>query len=223
MNTANLVEIFCLLDDFCKKFNPELEKHLVDIPGKRRRKRKSRMSDAEVMTILILFHTSRFRELKSFYLGYICQHMRRDFPDVISHNRFVERQAKFGLHLMLFLKLCSLGKCSAISIIDSTPLVCCHIKRAHMHRTMKGWAARGKYTMGWFYGFKLHLVINDRGEIIQWVLTLGNTDDREPLKHKKFTKDLSGKLFADRGTSARASLSSSSWMTYTLSQKSRKT
>lgn len=68
-----------------------------------------------------------------------------------------------------------------------------------MHKTMRGLAAMGKCTMGWFYGFKLHLVINDKGEIIQWMLTPGNTDDRDPLKNEKFTEKLFGKLFADRG------------------------
>ena len=199
MDTANLVEIFCLFDEFCKIFEPELKKHLVEVPGKKQRNRKKRMSDAEIMTILVLFHTSRHRDLKAFYLGYICQHMRQEFPIRLSYNRFVERQAKVALHLLLFLNTCALGKCTGISIIDSTPLVSCHIKRMHMHKTMRGLAAKGKCTMGWFYGFKLHLVINDKAEIIQWMLTPGNVDDREPLKNKEFTDKLFGKLFADRG------------------------
>ena len=199
MDTANLVEIFCLFDEFCKIFEPELKKHLLDVPGKRRRNRKCRVSDAEIMTMLVLFHTSRHRDLKAFYLGYICQHMRGEFPNHLSYNRFVERQTKVALHLLLFLQTCALGKCTGISIIDSTPLASCHIKRAHQHKTMKGWAQKGKCTMGWFYGFKLHLVINDRGEIIQWMLTPGNVDDREPLKDRAFTDRLFGKLFADRG------------------------
>ena len=191
--------LFCLFDEFCKIFEPELKKHLVDVPGKKRRNRKNRMSDAEIMTILVLFHTSRHRDLKAFYLGYICLHMRQDFPVRLSYNRFVERQAKVALHLLLFLQTCALGKCTGISIIDSTPLVSCHIKRMHSHKTMKGWAEKGKCTMGWFYGFKLHLVINEKGEIIQWMLTPGNTDDREPLKNGDFTRKLFGKIFADRG------------------------
>ena len=199
MTTANIIEIFCFLDEFCKYFEPELRKRAISNSGKLHRNRPGRMSDSEIMTILVLFHTSRFRDLKSFYLGYICQHMRKEFPHVISYNRFVERQAKVGLHLLLFFQTCALGKCTGISIIDSTPLVSCHIKRMHMHKTMRGWAQKGKCTMGWFYGFKLHLVINDKGEIIQWQLTPGNCDDREPLKNKKFTERLFGKLFADRG------------------------
>ena len=199
MNAANLVEIFCIFDEFCKIFDPELKKYLVDTPGKKRRKRKNRMSDAEIMTILVLFHTSHHRDLKAFYLGYVCLHMRQEFPVRLSYNRFVERQAKVALHLLLFLQTCALGKCTGISIIDSTPLVSCHIKRMHSHKTMKGLAAKGKCTMGWFYGCKLHLVINERGEIIQWTLTPGNTDDREPLKDRDFTQKLFGKIFADRG------------------------
>ena len=199
MTDANLIEIFCILDEFCKYFAPELKKRTLDTSGKRRRNRPCRMSDSEVMTILVLFHTMRYRDLKSFYLGYVCNHMRKEFPNRLSYNLFVERQAKVGLHLLLFLQTCALGKCTGISIIDSTPIVSCHIKRAYSHKTMKGWAAKGKSTMGWFYGFKLHIVINDRGEIIQWTLTPGNTDDREPLKDRKFAGKLFGKLFADRG------------------------
>ena len=199
MTDANLIEIFCILDEFCKYFTPELRKHTLDTSDKRRRNRPCRMSDSEVMTILVLFHTMRHRDLKSFYLGYVCNHMRREFPNRLSYNRFVERQAKVGLHLLLFLQTCALGKCTGISIIDSTPLASCHIKRAHSHKTMRGWAARGKCTMGWFYGFKAAHCHKRPREIIQWTLTPGNVDDREPLKDKDFTHRLFGKLFADRG------------------------
>ena len=103
MTDANLIEIFCILDEFCKYFTPELKKHTLDTGNKRRRNRPCRMSDSEVMTILVLFHTMRHRDLKSFYLGYVCNHMRKEFPNRLSYNRFVERQAKVGLHLLLFL------------------------------------------------------------------------------------------------------------------------
>ena len=200
MNNANLVEIFCILDEFCKYLEPELKKRAIESnPEKVRRNRKPIMSDSEIMLIMILFHTYRFRDLKSFYTMFVCKHMKSEFPKTLSYNRFVERQTKVGVHLLLFLQTCALGQCTGISIIDSTPLVACHIKREHNNKTMKGFAAKGKCTMGWFYGFKLHLVINDKGEIIQWLLTSGNVDDREPLKSKKFTERLFGKLFADRG------------------------
>ena len=109
MSDANLIEIFCILDEFCKYFTPELKKHTLDTCGNRRRNRQCLMSDSEVMTILVLFHILRHRDLKSFYLGYVCNHMRKEFPHRLSYNRFVERQAKVGLRLLLFLQTCALG------------------------------------------------------------------------------------------------------------------
>ena len=100
------------------------------------------------MTILVLFHLMRHRDLKTFYLSYVCYHMREDFPNRLSYNRFDERQASVAVHLLLFLQTCALGKCTGISIIDSTPLAVCHIKRERAYKTMKGWAAKGKCTMG---------------------------------------------------------------------------
>ena len=116
MTAANLIEIFCILDEFCKYFTPELKKHLVDTSGKRRRNRPCRLSDSEVMTILVLFHAMHFRDLKSFYLGYVCQHMRKDFPHTVSYNRFVERQSQVALHLLLFLQTCALGNAQLLRL-----------------------------------------------------------------------------------------------------------
>lgn len=94
LRNLGLIEIFCVLDEFCKYFVPELKKHTLDTSGKRRRNRPCLMSDSEVMTILVLFHTMRHRDLKSFYLGYICNHMRREFPNRLFYNRFVEQAGK---------------------------------------------------------------------------------------------------------------------------------
>ena len=112
MTTANIIEIFCIHDEFCKYLTPELKKQLVGTSGKRRRNRTCRFFDSEVMTILLLFHTMHFRDLKSFYLGYVCQHMRKEIPHTVSYNCFVERQAQVSLHLLLFLQTCAQGKCT---------------------------------------------------------------------------------------------------------------
>jgi hypothetical protein len=126
-------------------------------------------------------------------------HYREDFPQTVSYNRFVELEQKIVVKMTLFLQLCCLGKSTGISYIDSTPLRVCHIKREHSHSTFKGIATKGKSSMGWFFGFKLHIVINDRGEIFDFVITQANVDDREPLKNKRFHDKLFGKIFADRG------------------------
>ncbi|MDN4753045.1 IS982 family transposase [Porphyromonadaceae bacterium W3.11] len=197
--TTNILESFCIIDDFSIQFDRVVAENAIEQGGKKRRNRKSRLSDSEVMTILILFHMSRYRDLKSFYLKYVQVHLKSEFPQTVSYNRFVELQTKVGLKLVMFLNMCCLGKCTGVSFIDSTPLRSCHIKRERTHKTMKGWAQKGRSTMGWFYGFKLHLVINDKGEIITYQITPGNTDDRAPLKDDSFSKKLFGKLIADRG------------------------
>jgi hypothetical protein len=111
----------------------------MEISGKRRRNRSCRLSDSKVMTILVLFQTKHFRDLKSFYFGYVCLHMRKEFPHTVSYNRLVKRQDQVGPHFLLFLQNCALSKFTGISVIDSTPIVSCHIKRMHIHRTMKEW------------------------------------------------------------------------------------
>jgi hypothetical protein len=90
-----------------------------------------------------------------------------------------------------------LGQCSGISFIDSTSLKVCHNRRIHSHKVFEGCARRGKTSVDWFFGFKLHLVINDCGELLSLRLTPGNTDDRRPVP--ELVKELFGKLFGDKG------------------------
>lgn len=195
-----VTEIFCLVDDFCKEFYGAKQGHvLTDDASKKRRNRRSTLSDSEVITIMILFHLKGFRTLKTFYTQYVQVHMRKEFPQTVSYNRFVELQRKALMPMALFLKMCCLGRCTGISYIDSTPIRVCHIRRERIHRGFKGIATKGHCSVGWFYGFKLHLVINDRGEILEFMLTQGNVDDRVPLKQKSFHDKIFGKLFGDKG------------------------
>jgi hypothetical protein len=73
----------------------------------------------------------------------------------------------------------------------------CHNRRIAAHKVFAGWARRGKTSMGWFYGFKLHLIVNDVGELLAFCLTPGHVDDRQPVP--ALTKSLVGQLFGDRG------------------------
>ncbi|GHV52621.1 hypothetical protein FACS1894181_15860 [Bacteroidia bacterium] len=101
--------------------------------------------------------------------------------------------------MVVFLQMCCLGKCTGIPFIDSTPIRVCRIKREHSHKVFKGMVAKGKSTAGWFFGFKLHLAVNGKGEIIRFQLSQANVDDREPLKNKRFYEKIFGKLFVGRG------------------------
>jgi len=154
-----VTEIFVLVDDFCIDFEIEIKKHLIENPSNRMRDRKSNLSDSEIMSILILFHYGQFSNFKSFYTHYVCDHMKDLFPGLVSYNRFVELQKKVAVPLMLFLKHKGLGNSTGISFVDSTPLRVCHNRRIHQHKTFKGVAQRGQCSIGWFFGFKLHLII----------------------------------------------------------------
>ena len=200
ISTDKITEIFYLLDEFCIEFEKATQKSALTTDTTiKRRNRKSKLSDSEVMTIMVLFHYKQFRNLKHFYLHYIRVHMKDEFPQTVSYNRFVELQQKVVLPMAIFLKTCCLGRCTGISFIDSTPLRACHIKREKQHKTFKGMATKGQCSIGWFFGFKLHLIVNDKGEILDFMLTQGNVDDREPLKNLDFHKRIFGKIYGDKG------------------------
>ena len=114
----------------------------------------------------------------------------------MSYGRFVEVMPTVLVPLVAYLHT-QLGQCTGMSFIDSTPLAVCHNARIHSHRVFDGRAARGKPSVGWLYGFKLHLVVNDQGEILAFCLTPGNVDDRHPVP--KLAKGLVGKLVGDKG------------------------
>lgn len=194
----NLTEIFVSIDDFYQKFTKEMAKHqLSDM--KKKRNRAFTMSSSEVMTILVLFHLSNFKDMKHFYLFYVKDHLKTEFPRTVSYNRFTELMQSVIFPLALYLKTQKLASCSGISFVDSTPLRVCHNRRIHSHKVFADIAQRGHCSLGWFFGFKLHLIINDRGELLNFALTQGNVDDREPLIAGKMLKNVWGKLFGDKG------------------------
>ena len=188
-----------MADDFCKFFDAMMEKYTLKSDKKRRYHRDSTMSKAEIMLIMILFHDSSYRCLKHFYLEKVCKHLRHLFPKVVSYNRFVELEKEVAIPLALFIKKVLLGKCTGISFVDSTPLRVCRNQRIHIHKVFRDIAQRGKCSMGWFFGFKLHLICNERGELLNFMITPGDVDDRKPLEYKAFVEFIYGKLVADKG------------------------
>lgn len=195
ITTDKITEIFYLTDEFCKQFAAELRIcKLGNAP-----KRKPLMSDSEVITLMTLFHSGSFRNMKHFYLHYVQKHLQAEFPKTVSYNRFTELMQAAVLPMTIFLKTCCLGECTGISFVDSTPIRVCKNKRIKRNKVFKDIAAVGKSTMGYFYGFKLHLIINDKGEILNFAITQGNVDDREPLKNERFVQSIKGKLYGDKG------------------------
>lgn len=190
-----VTEIFFLADDFCIEFSKIINGYTLGYKPKK----KPLMSTSEIITIMILFHLGQFKNIKHFYTGYIQKHMSNEFPQTVSYNRFVELMQQSLLPMTMLLKTCCLGDCTGISFVDSTPVRVCKNKRIKRNKVFEGLATTGKSTMGWFYGFKLHLIINDKGEILSFVITPANVDDREPLKNEKFLEKIKGKLYGDKG------------------------
>ena len=191
----SLLNLFCHVDDFWQAFRPYWHGIML-AQGAGQRVRTPRLSPSEIMTILIRFHQSHYRNFKAYYTEYVRTQLRSEFPDLVSYNRFVELTPTVIVPLLAYLQLCQ-GVCTGISFVDATAIKVCHNKRISRHKVFVGLAQRGKTTMGWFYGFKLHLVINDRGEILACQLTPGNVDDRKPLP--QMAQTLFGKLFGDKG------------------------
>ena len=196
---SKVIELFCMADDFCMFFDAMMTKYTLKPATKRKYHRDSTMSKAEIMIILILFHDSGYRCLKHFYLEKVCKYMRHLFPKVVSYNRFVELEKEVAIPLALFIKKVLWGKCTGISFVDSTPLLVCKNQRIHIHKTFKGIAQRGKCSMGWFFGFKLRLICNERGEFLNVMITSGDLDDLKPLEYKSFVELVHGKLVGDKG------------------------
>ena len=192
----SLLELYCDVDDFCQVFLPFWNQQQL-ASGEKQHQRARSLSISEIMTILIAFHQSHYRDFKAYYAQLVLKSWCSEFPTLVSYTRFVEYIPSVLVPLIVYLRTCCLGECSGISFIDSTSLDVCLNQRIHCHKVFTGLAARGQTSMGWFFGFKLHLVVNDRGEILRFCITPGNVDDRKPVP--SLAKHLFGKLFGDKG------------------------
>jgi hypothetical protein len=191
----DILPLFCEIDDFCLLFEPLWKRRLL-CEGARHRDRAARLCLSEVMTIIVMFHASSYRNFKAYYTEQVLKSYAGAFPRLTSYQRFVELMPRALVPLCGYLQT-RLGQCSGISFIDSTSLKVCHNRRIYSHKVFAGCARRGKTSVDWFFGFKLHLVINDCGELLSLRLTPGNVDDRRPVP--KLVKELFGKLFGDKG------------------------
>lgn len=190
----DLTALYCSVDDFWKVFKEEWTKHLIG-SDKPKHGPESELSIPEMMTIVILFHQSNYRTFKHFYF-YVCSHLKSAFPKLISYNRFVYLMKNLFVPLFAYL-LHRKGDVTGIAFIDSTSIAVCHNKRIQRNKVFKGLAKRGKTTAGWFYGFKLHFIINDKGEILAFQLTPGNVSD--VAMADILSQGIFGKLFGDKG------------------------
>lgn len=187
----DLTETFCLVDTFC------LALGRTRFP--RTRGPASRLFPSEVITICIVFHRFRFRNFKFFYSFYVRTHLKKEFPHLVSYSHFLQLAYRLNPLIYAFLHA-SFGSSTKVNFIDSTPISVCHPNRANSHATFHGLAAWGKTSTGFFFGFKLHLVINEAGALINVVLSSGNDADQK-VAEALLSEDvvIQGKVYGDRG------------------------
>ena len=193
-----LTKIFCDIDDFMKEFEILYKQKMIEDKSNKS-KYNSKLSMSEIMTIVVYFHRSGYRTFKDFYIKYIYKMKSTAFPNIVSYNRFIELIPSVLVPLVAFLKLKRLVKSNQITFIDSTKIAVCNNKRIKRNSVFKGFGELGKSTMGWFYGFKLHIAINDKGELVGVSISKGNVDDRNLDVLDGVLENVSGKLYADKG------------------------
>ena len=190
-----LITTFCRLDDFCITIEQQLKASLVG-KEKSTKGRKSILTVSEVATILVMFQQVKWRTFKDYYREFVCVYWRSYFAKLPSYNRFIELMEQAILPLSLFI-LANHGDKTGVYYIDSTKLPVCHNLRAKRHQVFSNVAEKGRTGMGYFYGLKLHLVVNQRCEIMNFQLSKGNLHDSKPMV--SLCENLSGYLFGDKG------------------------
>jgi hypothetical protein len=166
--------VFCVIDDLCKYLF--VEPHTAG--------RHRGLSVSEVITICLIRDHFKIEDLKHLY-RLLDQKYRYDFPGLPSYANFVATVNSSSWQMLTLVKvLVAINNQSAVTvkIVDSTPLPVCHNMRIYKHKTMKKYATRSKSTMGWFYGLKLHLLIDLQRNILNIQFTTAKASERAVLK-----------------------------------------
>jgi hypothetical protein len=198
ISEIKLIELFIDVDDLLKSF--QAYQNSRQVGQARRPTRIPQLSESEVCTILAAYHLSGYKCFEYYYRQVIKKSYLSYFPKAPGYERFLVLVSRcYQLMYLWSLHCCLKAARTGLYIIDSKRSEVCHLKREHSHRVFSVSARKGKTSTGWFYGFKLHLVINDRGEIVNRTLTGGNAADNNPALLQKLLTGLTGICLGDKG------------------------
>jgi len=194
----DITELYCFIDDFTKSCKEMMQSKQIALNGKCNKPTRSPgLSESEIITIILLFQQSPCKNFKYFYNSYLALY-KDEFPAMPSYERFIALMPRSMSFMILLLYSLLTPPCTSdIHFIDSTSLAVCSNKRISRNKVFKGLAQIGKTTKGWFFGFKLHVIIDEKGNLIRVKLTAGNKDDRSVVK--QMTDNIFGFLFGDKG------------------------
>jgi hypothetical protein len=195
VNEQQLLEIFIWTDDFVKAVDQ------ICLPVRvGQRRRVPGLASSEMLTILIFYHHSGYKCFEYYYKRCVLKDLIGHFPQAPSYTRFVQLIPR-NLHLLYWMgKVRGLmAQATGLYFVDSKKLPVCDNRRIHSHKVFKDIAQRGKASTGWFYGLKMHLVINNLGEIASFSITAANVMDNAKEVLDKLFKFIQGKCFGDKG------------------------
>jgi hypothetical protein len=194
----DLTTIFYHADNFCKQFDKWLVSRLLILPTPEDKVRNT-LTESEIMSVIIYYAacSQEYKHFKAFYAAKEGE-LKAAFPYLVSYERMIELKESVELRMVVFLTSL-FSECTGISFIDSTKIEACRPKRANRHKTLKGLARWGKTSDGWFYGFKLHAVVNHLREIVGVCITPGNVADNNEHIIRKMANNVFGKMFGDKG------------------------
>jgi hypothetical protein len=195
-----LYQIFFEVDNFVKEYDTYEQGKNTGTPQRRLPGPIPSLSMSEKMTILIFYHQSGYRCFQYYYEQLVLVQLRSFFPKIVSYQRFVSMIGQCSQLLFLYAHYkCSLSRQTGIYFADSKKLPVCDNIRIPSNKVFLGVAGRGKSSTGWFYGLKLHLIINNLGEINNFVITSANFADNDKKVLDVLLKGAKGKCFADKG------------------------
>ena len=198
LTSTKVIQIFIDCDDFIIDLSRQIQQSGSFVGNSS--SPASALSASEVMTICILYHHSRADCFKSFYELLALKQLKSFFPELPSYPHFVKLKKHYFFELFAFLWSKRLYNASTeANFVDSKKLEVCHPKREKQHATMQGLAKKGKTSTGWFFGLKLHLIINENGQPVRFLVTSGNRVDNNEKVLKQLFKGLKGLFYADRG------------------------
>jgi hypothetical protein len=198
-----LISLYIEIDDLLKAYKVFLTKR--GLPEDQRPTRIPALSAAEICTILVAYHHSGYKCFEYYYRRVVLSTHQDYFPDAPTYERFLDYLPRVThlLYLWLFYTTCRAQR-TGLYFIDSKKLEVCHIKREYSHRVFQGLAAKGKTSTGYFFGLnrvggRLHMVINNLGEIICFLITPGNVADNNHKALQYLLKGLQGVCVGDKG------------------------
>lgn len=195
-----LYKMFMEVDEFCKTYDKHVNNQGLAAQVRRPTGPRPGLCASEIMTILLFYHSSGYKCFQYYYESLVQLELASYFPGLVEYPRFLAQIKKVAVPLSVFAQCkCAQGQRTGIYFADSKKLPVCDNRRIHSNKVFKGIAGRGKSSTGWFYGLKLHMIINNLGEIVQFSITAANVSDNNKSVLDKLFQSLKGKCFADKG------------------------